>query len=56
MKPQLAWRATNRSGVGHAFPTKPLRAPALCGIANADERYDWPKRFRCDLCSKLATA
>lgn len=43
----VRWRATNQTGVGHAFTGK---GPALCGVANQEERYDWPRRDRCDDC------
>lgn len=48
----LRWRAVNRSGCAHAFAAR--RQPALCGIGNQEERYDWPKRFRCPDCSLIA--
>lgn len=44
------WRAFDSKGVGHAFLSR--KAPAACGRPNVDERHDWPRRSKCQLCVK----
>jgi hypothetical protein len=46
---QIRWRATKSDGIGHAFAGK---GPAMCGEANQEERYDWPRRERCVPCDE----
>lgn len=53
---KVAWRAVAKAGVAHCYPRSSLRARALCGVANQSERFDWPKRSRCDVCERMAAA
>lgn len=54
MTPAIHWRAVNRKGIAHAFATQ--RGPALCGIANQDQRFDWPRKSHCPRCMELLAA
>lgn len=48
MKVRARWRATDPSGLAHAFVAS--GAHALCGVRNQPEIHDWPARMRCGLC------
>lgn len=49
------WRAPLDDGVGHAYPAR-SRGPAVCGMPNQDERFDYPMRMRCAICTKRLVA
>ena len=44
------WRALDSTSVAHAFLVR--KGPAACGAANQEERYDHPRRSKCEACRK----
>lgn len=51
----VRWRAVLPNGLGHAFAPRTVVHPAICGVPNQAEMFDYPVRGKCGLCLQKLT-